>query len=181
MLAKAELRRATEAAFPALTVLDIAMTPMPANPRCWEALVAGRQNESYRVIRASVAILSLDASACGAGDDIVPTAPVERLERPTRGGVRFRSEYRAPIAELRQLRRDDCRFRALLKFARLPYVTPVRASRYGAAGRYAGDLRYDRERDSDFSDLQLPRDPRTGACPRFVPGWVEPRAELFQP
>jgi inner membrane protein len=182
VLAKAELRRATEAAFPALTVIDMVMTPMPTNPTCWEALVAGEQGDSYRVVRASVAILSLGPSACSAGVDISPTAPVDRLERPTRGGVRFRNEYRAPIAELRQLRSDDCRFRALLQFARLPYVTPVRrASGYGAAGRYAGDLRYDREPAADFSDVHLPEDPRTGPCPRFVPGWTEPRAELFQP
>jgi len=42
-LARAELRRATISAFPALDVHDVALTPMPANPTCWEGLVAGEQ------------------------------------------------------------------------------------------------------------------------------------------
>ena len=82
------------------------------------------------------------------------------------------SEYQADIAELSRLRRDDCRFAALLQFARLPYVS--------ASGLIAGDLRYDRKQSRDFSDIELPRDPTKGVCPRFTPGWREPRAELFR-
>ena len=87
--------------------------------------------------------------------------------------MRWINEYQAPIATLARLRRDDCRFRALLRFARLPYVTTT--------GSMAGDLRYDRQPGLDFSDVEL-RPPLSAArCPRFVPGWQEPRAELFQP
>ena len=182
LLAKAQLKSATVAAFPALTVLDLAMTPMPANPTCWEGLVAGEQGGVYRVLRASVALPPLSSASCAAGDDVTPTAPVQKLDRPLHGGVHFQSEYRAEVAELRRLERDDCRFRALLEFARLPYVTPAAPGERGAPGvRYAGDLRYDRSPDLDFSDLSLPLQPQTGVCPRFVPGWREPRAELFRP
>jgi hypothetical protein len=104
----------------------------------------------------------------------MPSAPITRLSRASHGGVRFRSEYQAPVAELRELAHDDCRFRALLRFARVPYFTPLRGS-----VRYAGDLRYDRAPDLDFSDITLPASPRAGDCPAFVPDWTPPRAELL--
>ena len=181
--AKQQLRRAAEGAFPALQPRDIAATPMPANPACWEGLLVGEQGSTYRVLRASVALWPLQASDCTAGLDVEPTANVRLLERPNRGGVRWISEYREELAELRQLAARDCRFRALLEFARLPYF-----SRHGTEsipgrdpGKFAGDLRYDRQPGLDFSDLPLPEDPSSGPCPRFLPGWVPPRADLLQP
>lgn len=173
LAAKDQLRQAVQAAFPALEVQDIAATPMPANPACWEGLVQGEQGGSYRVLRASVALKPWAARDCNAGADVEPTAPVTRLTRVDRGGVHWLTEYRADLAALRRLRRDDCRFRALLQFTRLPYVS--------ASGTVAGDLRYDRKPGRDFSDIPLPKDPHAGGCPRFLPGWVEPRARLFQP
>jgi inner membrane protein len=170
--AKAELRRATEAAFPALEVHDIAATPMPANPLCWEGLLAGEQGGSYRVLRASVALGPMAALDCNAGADVEPTASVARITRANRGGVHWLTEYHFDIAALSRLRHDDCRFRGLLEFARLPYVS--------ASGTLAGDLRYDRKPELDFSDIELPKDPHVGGCPRFLPGWTEPRARLFQ-
>lgn len=171
--AKAELRSATAAAFPALTVHDIAMSPLPANPACWEALLAGEQGGTYRALRASVALAPLEAASCRAGEDVDPSAPVVALSRAQHGGVRWLSEYRAELSDLSRLRHDDCRFRALLRFARLPYAN--------AAGTLAGDLRYDREPGRDFSDVALHVPHGAGPCPRFVPSWLEPRRELFQP
>lgn len=171
--AKANVRLAAEGAFPALAVHDIATTPLPGDPWCWEALLAGEQGGVYRVVRATVALAPRRGQACRAGADAEPTAPVARLARAERGGVRWLNEYQAPLTELSRLRREDCRFRALLRFARLPYVA--------AAAHVAGDLRYDRKPGLDFSDVELPPLPESGACPRWVPGWSEPRAELFQP
>jgi inner membrane protein len=171
--AKAELRAATQAAFPALEVLDMATTPLPANPRCWEGLVAGEQGGTYRVLRATVALGGLAPNACIAGMDVQPTAPVTSITRSGHGGVRWLTAYSADVAKLSRLRREDCRFRAMLQFARLPYAAPAR--------QMAGDLRYDRRPDADFSDIPLPADPATGDCPRLLPGWTEPRSELFKP
>jgi inner membrane protein len=170
--AKSELRAAAVAAFPALSVLDIATAPLPANPACWEALLAGEQGGSYLVLRASVALPPLAATDCSAGADVEPSAPVTPLERANYHGVRWRSEYRSDVAELARLRATDCRFRALLRFARLPYLAKP--------PKLAGDLRYDRQPGLDFSDVQLPKIASAGPCPRFVPGWTEPRAELFR-
>jgi hypothetical protein len=170
--AKAALREATQAAFPALTVLDVATTPMPANPACWEGLVAGEQAGVYRVLRASVALGPGPANDCKAGMDVEPSAPVTVLTRANHGGVRWLSAYSTEVSALARLRETDCRFRAMLRFARLPYVS--------ASGKIAGDLRYDRGSGLDFADLPLPAPPALEDCPRWVPGWAEPRAELFR-
>ena len=170
---KAALREAAQAAFPALTVLDIATTPMPANPACWEGLVAGEQGGRYRVLRASVGLGPVAAGDCKAGMDVEPTAPVTVITRANHGGVRWLTAYEADVAALARLRQTDCRFRAMLRFARLPYVA--------ASGKIAGDLRYDRGPALDFSDLPLPVGVSPGDCPRWLPGWAEPRADLFRP
>jgi inner membrane protein len=178
--AKANVGEATAAAFPALSVLDIAATPMPANPLCWEALVVGEQGGRYRVLRASVALPPLAAERCTAGADTEPTAQVTRITRADRDGVRWRTEYGAELRSLAELRAHSCWAKAGLEFMRVPYVRRVeRAERGLEAGSYLGDLRYDRSPSADFSDFRLPEDPKS-ACPRFVPGWDEPRADLFR-
>jgi inner membrane protein len=178
--AQTALRSAAEATFPALELYDIAATPMPANPACWEGLVAGEQGGSYRVLRARVSLPPLELANCAAGVDAHPTAPVTALDRPVRGGVEWQTEYRADLGELRALRTRDCRFRALLKFTRLPYAFYTPGTGSFPRLLKAGDLRYDRASDLDFSDIELGEAGRD-SCPRFVPGWAEPRADLLAP
>jgi hypothetical protein len=176
--AKARLSAALEGSFPALAVHDIAATPMPADPTCWEGLAVGEQGGRYVIVRASVALPPRAGADCQAGADVEPTAPFERLQRPDRDGVRLRSLYSVELPELRTLRQKDCRFRALLEFYRVPYVQ--RSPAAAATGHLlVGDSRYDRSPGLDFSDAELPLDPAAAPCPRFVPGWREPRAELF--
>lgn len=178
--AKVRLGNALEASFPALMVHDIAATPMPANPACWEGLAVGEQGGRYLVIRSSIALPPLGAADCTAGVDVRPTAHVEQLQRHDRNGVRFRTRYSAELGQLRALRDQDCRFRALLEFYRVPYVQAAPGAGLAPARLYTGDARYDRAPDLDFSDAELPLDPASGPCPRFVPGWSEPRGELFR-
>ena len=179
-LAKAQLRVATEAAFPALHIHDIAASPMPANPACWETLTVGEQGEAYRVLRASVALWPLATTDCTAGLDVEPTANVRRLERAQRDGVRWIHEHTTELEELRRRVRYDCRFRALLEFARVPYA-PAIVSTDSSKREMAGDLRYDRQRERDFSDVPLFSDPPMDpSCPERLPGWEWPRAALFR-
>jgi inner membrane protein len=173
LCAKAELREASVAAFPALDVQDIATTPQPGNPACWEGLIAGEQGGVYLVLRATVALFGAPANGCAVGLEVEPSAPTSPLTRSNHGGVRWVSQYAEKVSELARLRREDCRFRALLHFARLPYVARAR--------HMAGDLRYDRNPTADFSDIPLPGSSGEEACPTLVPSWREPRASLFQP
>jgi inner membrane protein len=175
--AQAALRDATSSAFPALEVYDIAATPMPGDPTCWEGLLVGEQGGLYRVLRAKVALTPRSLDGCTAGEYAEPTAKVERLERPDRFGVRLQTQFQAPLSELRALRQRDCRFRALLQFTRLPYAQQAHQTEPPSPRLQAGDLRYDRGPERDFSDLEGPLTALD--CPRFVPGWQEPRADLL--
>jgi hypothetical protein len=59
----------------------------------------------------------------------------------------------------------------------------VHALRSGALARFIdgqtviGDLRYDREVELSFAELEL-----SGAhpCPQFVPPWIPPRSDLLE-
>jgi hypothetical protein len=132
------------------------------------------------VLRAQVSLPPLALHDCAAGQDLDPTAAVQRLDRLDRCGVRFQTEYRAKLAELRALRTRECRVRALLQFTRLPYADLAPEPGPLPPLIKAGDLRYDRARDRDFADIEL-REDGQGDCPRFVPGWAEPRADLLAP
>jgi hypothetical protein len=57
----------------------------------------------------------------------------------------------------------------------VPYVTPPAVDRT----RIIGDTRYDRHRGLDFADFRLSAVP--GRCPKFVPPWLPPRADLLSP
>ncbi len=176
--AERALRAGVMAAFPALRVHDIAKTPMPANPFCYTALVVGEQGSTYRVLSAVVATLPslVPVEQCPLDADAAPTAPMSPIDRAERSDLRWLKQYRAELPELRKLWASDCRFRALLKFVRVPYVTSGSAP--GSASVVAGDLRYDRSQELDFSDMPLPAEGLAN-CPHFVPGWREPRLELF--
>jgi hypothetical protein len=177
--AKSRISSALEASFPALAVHDIAATPMPADPSCWEGLAVGEQGGRYVIVRSSVALPPRTGADCSAGSDVEPTAQFERLKRPERDGVRLRSLYSLELSELRALRQKDCRFRALLEFYRVPFVQRTPAAGSERPHLFVGDSRYDRKPGLDFSDAELALDPAAAPCPRFVPGWREPRAELF--
>jgi inner membrane protein len=162
-------------------VEDIVLSPVPGNPLCWTAFVVGTSAADYIVLSANVAPLPAVSGAPSCPyDESVSTAPRTPIVRDPSPQVRWLKEYRTPLAVLRTLRAEDCEFDALLRFARVPYVTPLRPgpvnlSSLPSATRIVGDLRYDR-RGLDFSDVVLAGSP---VCPRFVPGWTPPRAALF--
>jgi hypothetical protein len=87
--------------------------------------------------------------------------------------VHWQWRYHTKLANLRKLYADDCRFRALMGFVRVPYLTESAES-----GLIAGDLRFDRSPELDFSDMQLGR-PSNTECPRFIPPWTPPRSDIL--
>jgi inner membrane protein len=112
-----------------------------------------------------------------------PTAVTRAVEGPASPGVRWLFRHDADLPALRALARDDCRFRAFLRFARAPYAGTLARGAPGAntarsAPGVVGDLRYDRSPGLDFSDLPLDR---AAPCPKRVPPWIPPRSDLFGP
>jgi len=174
------VRTAVQADLPALTLDDVVRTPLPGNPLCWSVLVVGTEGDRYRVVAAMAAPFPawLPAAQCPYDAAAQPTAaPLPwRGHGQQRPALHWQWQYSASLAELRQLVAEDCRFRALLGFARVPYLADHAP---GALQRVAGDLRYDRSPGLDFSDLPLTAG--EGACPRFVPPWQPPCRALSVP
>lgn len=176
-LARSQLRAALAQEQPALRVVDVSTSPLPGNPLCWMSLVVGQRGEDYRVLSASVSALPgvVSAQACPYDSDSRPTARVTPLAPGGRPALRWLWAYDAPLSSLRELARDDCRFRAWLGFVRVPAVSQVALS--GAPELVATDLRYDRAPELDFADMRL----ESGAqCPAWLPPWRPPRADLLQ-
>jgi inner membrane protein len=113
--ARAAVGGALAAQQPSLHVVDIATTPMPGNPLCWNALVVGEDGASYRVLSANVSAAPgvVDAAACPYDSDAQPTARVERMQVRSRADVHWHWSYAASLGSLRELAASDCRFRAL--------------------------------------------------------------------
>lgn len=173
-MAHARLR--ADSANAQLSIDDIILTPQPANPLCFAAIVVGTRGDAYVMRTAQLSsipsLLSGERCRLQASE---PTAPMKPLP-PTwsRGGnVRWLAEFTAPLAELRRLNDQHCELAAFLRFARAPYWLPPRQGR-----RIVGDLRYDRAPELDFADVALREQP--ARCPPHVPPWQPPRHHLLR-
>lgn len=153
-------------------IVQLATNPRPTNPLCWNFTAVGaRTGEDLYFVRRGA--LSLAPALWPSGDCELGegqgegTAPLVG-PLPAGPGIGTIREFRGRLSELRARARGDCRFGALLEFARAPFWT--------ALGDVAGDLRYDREPGLGFTEFELgPELP----CPGLVPGWEPPLHELL--
>jgi hypothetical protein len=154
-------------------LLDIAVTPLPANPFCFTALTVERSSADYIARRAIVGTWpSLFATAKCPDTEERPTARFSPSTTADTAHVHWRGQYVARLAELIALDRDNCQAEALLEFFRVPYWAE------GDDGTIVfGDLRYDRSPGLDFSDVRIERKPEW--CPSRVPSWTPPRRDLL--
>ncbi len=153
------------------TLLALSSTPSPGNPLCWWTMAIVQAGDDYVVRQALAApfaaIFSVDRCRWPTQGTTAPLRALEpELAAAELPGVRRGRDFRAPLAELRELSRDDCVARAFLRFARFPFWI-----RQDGRATLIGDLRYDRSRAIDFAELPLVSDP---PCPRFVPPWQPP-------
>ena len=174
-LAKALVHEHASAAFPNATTLDVVATPMPANPWCWNVLLVQRDAQQYYVRLGRVAVWPawLDVQSCPYDSAASPTAPLEPILAAPDARLVLNAQYRGQLVEFRELASTRCEARALLQFARVPYLGAIQAD----GSRVIGDLRYDRNPGLDFSDVRLARS--QGRCPEYVPPWVPPRKEIL--
>ena len=164
--------RAVAAADPAARLLDVVVTPLPANPVCTNVLTVERTGAAYRVAvaRVSGAPGVTPASRCGARGAAGPAfAP---SSRPSSAAVQWDAEWSAPAAELAVLARESCPALAALRFIRVPIWRAV-----DDATVLLGDVRYGGGAGDGFTDVEVPR--RSAACPDAVPPWTPPRADVL--
>jgi inner membrane protein len=164
--------RASRASDPAAEVLDVVVSPLPANAVCMTVITVERAGNDYRVAtaRVSAAPSITEASRCGARSGAGAT--FRRSMRASTRAVRWDSEWSAPVAELVALARESCPALAALRFIRVPAWHDA-----SARAVLLGDVRYGGGSGNGFSDVRVPR--QSPACPKAVPPWTPPRAELL--
>jgi inner membrane protein len=175
-LARAHVAAAVAADPDRPALVDVVTTPAPGNPLCARVITVERGGDRYRVSTAWAAALPgvVPAARCAVPESALgaPTTPLRASPRPDGAAVVWRRTWDAPLAELQALGAGNCAAAAVLRFARVPVWTPA-----GGDSLVVGDLRYDREPGAGFSEFVVAR--RPAACPRAVPGWRPPRADLL--
>ncbi|MGZ8455124.1 MAG: metal-dependent hydrolase [Gemmatirosa sp.] len=170
--ARATTVRAVRDADPSAEVLDVVVTPLPANPVCTTVITIERSGPTYRVVTARVsgAPSLTEVSRCGARDGAGPM--FRASPRRSTAAVQWDTEWTAPHAELAALARESCPALAALRFIRVPAWRAVDDSTV-----MLGDVRYGGGSGNGFSDVTVPR--RSATCPDAVPPWTPPRADLL--
>jgi inner membrane protein len=156
--------------FPRAAAVDQVLTPMPADPVCWEALLIQLEGDTYVVRRATLSLAPhwLHAAHCSALNFAPPTVvPLHAVADPGSDGLAWRGEFSMPRADLVRLAATNCEAAAFLRFARAPWAAED-------PGHWLlGDLRFG---GRGVATLQLSAPAR---CPRFVPPWLPPRADVI--
>ena len=170
--ARESVLRAVREADPAAAVLDVVVTPLPANAVCTTVITVERSGPTYRVAtaRVSAAPWVTESARCGARDRAGPA--FRASSRRSTPAVRWDAEWTAPRAELAALARASCPALAGLRFIRVPAWRAVDHSTV-----LLGDVRYGGASGNGFSDVRVPR--RSATCPDAVPPWTPPRADLL--
>ena len=170
--ADARLDAVLAAGFPAARTLDTALTPLPANPVCRQVMIAAVEGDRYVVRSGTHSLLPgwLPADRCAQyGLSGTPTAPL--VATASTPEVAWVGELSMPRELPGDLARDYCAASALFQFARVPWAAPR------ADGWVVGDLRFDREPELGFAEIEV--GPSADECPTLRPPWVAPRQDLL--
>lgn len=168
--ARAAVLRAIHELDPTAEVLDVVMSPMPANAVCMSAITVERSGPTYRVATARVSSVPsvVAAAQCGQRASVGPS--LGPSTRQSTAAVQWAREWTARSQELELLVRESCPALAAMRFIRVPMWTAVGDSVLLGDVRYGGG-------GGGFADVHVPR--RSAACPPAVPPWTPPRADLL--
>lgn len=154
-------------------LLDRVVTPMPSNPFCWEIMLVQKEADSVVLRRAMFARTPalFAADQCLTRSlDLPVTAPLAKVPRASTPELKWYGQISSPLKQLRTLASTNCEAAAALRFIRAPWLVRVKNE------LVLGDLRYDRERERGFAEIEITEQP---SCPAFVPQWTQPRHDLL--
>lgn len=171
-LARAQVVQAVDVHAPGSSLLDVVVSPLPANPLCATIITVEREGDTYRVVTALATGLPavMDVADCRSRGGAGPVfRPSSRLASPA---VQWQAEWAAPATALAELARQSCPALAALRFIRVPVWRAVDDSTV-----MLGDARFGGASGSGFSDVEVPR--ASTRCPDAVPPWTPPRSDLL--
>ena len=169
--ARAAVVRATRELDPSTEVLDVVVSPMPANAVCMAAITVERSGETYRVATARVSSFPSISAAARCGQRATVGSSLGASARRSSPAVHWGGEWAAPAREMETLVRESCPALAAMRFIRVPIWSAL-----GDSTVMVGDVRYGGG-GSGFADVRVPR--WSDACPGAVPPWTPPRADLL--
>ena len=164
-LGRARVEAALQHIDPGTRVWDVSMTAFPSHPLCWTYVSLDSKTDAYTLRRGTMSLLpaSLAPAACPAG-----------LAEPGDGGgqlapgIAISAQATGSLAALRALQSTNCHADAWLRFGRMPKLS----------GSSLTDVRFNPDMQDNFTTVQLEQ--FSGKpCPRHVPGWERPRADML--
>jgi inner membrane protein len=170
--ARATMRRAVHEANPGAQLLDIVVSPLPANPACASVISVERLGALYHLATARVSAVPtlVDAASCGGRQGA--SAMLTPAARQSTPAVHWEGDWTAPSADLVMLVRASCPALAAMRFIRVPIWRAI-----GDSSVVLGDLRFGGGSGSSFTDVEVPQQSPT--CRLAVPPWTPPRADLL--
>jgi inner membrane protein len=173
-VARSDVQALAAAQYPGALALDYVLAPMPVNPLCWAVLAIQVEGDAYTLRSALFALAPgwIAADACpGLRAGAPTTATLTPKAAPDNARMQWLNEVTMSRQEAQALLRNNCEALGFARFARALWF------RRSATGWLLGDLRYDREPELGFAEMQVAAEP--SACPRFVPPWTPPRSDLL--
>ena len=161
--------------FPDDGLVDRVLTPMPANPLCWEVMLVQTHQQSVidRRVMLALAPTLIPADRCLSRSlDLPSSAPLARVPGADTAELHWYGEIATGLDRLKSRVAVDCEAAAAMRFIRVPWLATIDGV------LVLGDLRYDREKAFGFAEIALHEPP--GACPRLMPDWRPPRADLLR-
>lgn len=163
--ARAIVAQAVHTLDPGERLLDTALSAYPANPLCWAFVTVARDDAggTYHMRRGLLSIAPDIDPVTACPSPIAGRAPAAATPQ-----LAWLGDEREKLATLRGLARNDCHVNAWLRFARAPSL----------ADGLATDVRWGPPGGRNFSTMDIATQ-APSPCPRPVPGWIPPRADLL--
>ncbi|MFZ5891820.1 MAG: metal-dependent hydrolase [Myxococcota bacterium] len=155
---------------------EVILTPAPINPLCFSLISVSVRGDEYHLRAARMSVLPslISAKSCR----IQPTGLTLGLSPPeftSNRELHWEGDWQSSVSELRRLDREHCLVHALLGFARAPFWQVSAGDSW-----LLGDLRFDRDPELDFDELEVPRRVDNAQCLRFLTPWRPPRESLLR-
>jgi inner membrane protein len=172
-IAAARLASLAQAELAPSRTLDEVLTPMPADPVCWDGwLVQARPGqEIMRHVRISLLPGLIGVHDCR-GVNLGTTAGAGQRVAAATADIQWLQQFTMPADAIARLALTQCRARAFMQFARVPLASA------DGPNWWLGDLRFGGGRGGGFSQLLLTQSPPP--CGFLPVPWLPPRPELLQ-